>query len=367
MELDLEVNRIARADDDRCCRRIDDGRRLAGLGDVDGHIDVQNRIIDKFVVLQDIEHIIEFIDALLVDVIFGIIHVVPGNILIAAIGRADRIGQSRRAAARAVDGLVDRIVYRRGCQDRRQLIVFDDLDALGHGRVRIRIPCLDDDRDARCQIAVLAADTGAAVLGDLADFGSNRTELEGTGQVIDDCEDVGVVHEIVDAALFQEGMAEGDDVVVIDVGHGPDGPHLHIAVDESRGDTAARFQRKGRTVAAGRGRIDGHEVVIRQFALHPRRRQAVEARRHEGRRNGDERRFAGIERPDFFFRRHIPELEHVIDGRNHADTGIGKGPAVSDGTEEFAIDIDRTAAHALGNAARFFDEGSGKLGQDQIP
>mgnify|MGYP000405786859 CR=1 FL=1 len=57
-------------------------------------------------------------------------------------------------------------------------------------------------------------------------LGKKDTKSLRTGQVIDDCEDVGVVHEIVDAARFSGRMAEGDDVVVIDVGHGPDGPHL---------------------------------------------------------------------------------------------------------------------------------------------
>ena len=41
------------------------------------------------------------------------------------------------------------------------------------------------------------------------------------------------MHEIIDAALFQEGMAKGDDLVVVDVSDRPDGTHLHIAVDEA--------------------------------------------------------------------------------------------------------------------------------------
>ena len=122
MELDLEIDRIARADDDRRCRRIDDGRRLAGLRDIDGHVDVQDRIVDEFIVFQDIQYIVELVDTLFIDVIFGIIHIVPGNILITAIGRADGIRQGRRAAARAVDGLIDRIVHRRSRQDRRQFM-----------------------------------------------------------------------------------------------------------------------------------------------------------------------------------------------------------------------------------------------------
>ena len=289
VELDLEIDRIARADDDRRCRRIDDGRRLAGLRDIDGHVDVQDRIVDELIMFQDIQYIVKLVDTLFIDVIFGIIHIVPSNILIAAIGRADGIRQGRRATARAVDGLIDRIVHRRSRQDRRQFIVFNDLDALGHGRVGVRIPGLDDDGDARCQIAILAADAGAAVLSDLAHFGTDRAQLKGTGQVIDDRKDVGIVHEIIDAALFQEGMAKGDNLVVVDVSDRPDGTHLHIAVDEGCGDAAARFQGQGRTVAAGRSRIDRHEVIAWQFALHPRCRHAVEARRHERRRNGDER------------------------------------------------------------------------------
>ena len=161
-------------------------------------------------------------------------------------------------------------------------------------------------------------------------------------------------------------MAEGDDVVAVYVGHRADSAHLHIAVDQRRGYGAARFQGRRRFVGRRRGRIDGHEVVLRQLGRHPFGRHAVEAAHHKRRRDGNQRRFPGVERTDFFLRRHVPQLEHIADRRNHADAGIRKGPAVGDGPDELAVDIHGAAAHALGDAARFLYERPGKLRQYQI-
>ena len=170
MELDPEIHVVSGADDDGSRRRVDDARFFLSLRNIDVHLDIQHGIVNEFVVLEYIQHVVQLVDALLVDIVDRVVHVVTADVLIPAVRRPDRIGQGRRTAAAAVDGFVDRIVYRRGRQDRRQLVVFNDLDPLYVIRARIGVTDIDSHGDARRQPSVQAGNACSPVLVDAADF-----------------------------------------------------------------------------------------------------------------------------------------------------------------------------------------------------
>jgi len=146
---------------------------------------------------------------------------------------------------------------------------------------------MDDDRNTRCQ-AVIPGNTGAAVLINPSDFGPHRAEFKRAGHIIDNGKNIGIMHEIIDAALLQERMSKGDDLVLIDIGNGPDSTEFHIAIDKCGCHGTARFQRHGLAVFCRRSRIDGHKLVLGQLLFHPVHRYRIEAAGHERRIDGDQ-------------------------------------------------------------------------------
>ena len=92
MELDPEIHVVAGADDDGGRRRVDDARFFLSLRNIDVHLNIQYGIVDEFVVLEYIQYVVQLVDALLVDIVDRVVHVVTADVLLPAVRRADRIG-----------------------------------------------------------------------------------------------------------------------------------------------------------------------------------------------------------------------------------------------------------------------------------
>ena len=56
--------------------------------------------------------------------------------------------------------------------------------------------------------------------------------------------------------------------------------------------------------------------------------------------------------------------QHVFDGADAGDGILGEGEGHGDGADEFAVDVDRAAAHALHDAG-MFERSAGEAGEDE--
>ena len=124
------------------------------------------------------------------------------NIFFRTVGRADFIRKSSRAAASAVNRLIDGVIN--GCRrkDGCQFVIFNNFYTFRLQPLRIPVRNGNGDRYTRRSHTVFAGNAGAAVLIDLADLRTDRTEFKGTVQVIHNRKNICIMHKIVNTAAF---------------------------------------------------------------------------------------------------------------------------------------------------------------------
>ena len=191
-------------------------------------------------------------------------------------------------------------------------------------------------------------------------------------------------------------MAEGQDLVAVDIRHGPDGGHVQVAGDELQGDRIPftqgqiRGQRLvGGLLRSGRRWLEAQRAEDAAGGLHRPVRESGKKKRHPQRRQRDSLPCEGRPR----LRGRAPGGQHVIHGhggtersgrhrlaarlgrlggdgqhladrRDPGDRLLGIGESVGNGPQDLAVDIDGAAAHAGDDAAPDQGRMAGQPGDD---
>ena len=196
--------------------------------------------------------------------------------------------------------------------------------------------------------------------------------FRGEGSVASTC---ALVIGISTDAELQERMSASQQVLRVDIGDGAGRGNIHVATDQDCADGRAGLQRLRLLVVARPSQLPSPERSrrrrIAEQSVARSCRKSVEdewgvdglqvvgvilrreARQRRGRRFDRARQRSAFTGGAWLHRApvHGIDLEHLGDGRNAGDRLLGKFPDTeSQSAGEFAVEINRTAAHA-GNDA----------------
>lgn len=325
------------------------------------HIDVLDGHFVEPVVHQHVRSHVQFRIRQLPDIGSAVEHVFPaepdGPFLL-SLGR-DGEPDPGSTGPFPVFGHAHRIVGDPVHQGGHQVLIGDQLDIAAF----VQPPVLVGDGDVHGNdgsvFPFFSGNAAEPVLADPSQGLAQSPHFESTLDIGHGGKNPGIGHEIVGIPVLEEGVAEGQDPsFFIGPGHGTDGPDDHIPPDQGNPHGTARFQFH---IVQG-FRAPGHRI-----RSEPEGRQSfIEMGHPVGGKPADHQRCAlGQEygRPGIGF---VKEPEHFADGSQEAVIGVGKGLAVGHGSRQPAVDVHRTAAHALGDAAAFLQQRPGCFDQDVV-
>lgn len=236
----------------------------------------------------------------------------------------------------------------------------DDLETVGAVRVRGRD--VDGDRDHVRRRSHFAIYRRSPVEYRGADGRRRTSELEGRVHRRDNRIDIGAGHRERNIADLVERVPEYENVAVRDEGHRPGNGHIDVAFDEFDGNGVAgihAFRRcAGRSTAARR--IE-NETLVGINAFEVADRFGAQPPDGDGARDAADETAVVVKIRD----RVVPFGKHHPDGRDAADGLFAERPGVSDGADQFAVDIDRRTAHARDDAGSF-QVVAGEFREDQV-
>ena len=304
-------------------------------------------------------------------------------------GETDVAGEAKPVREGAVVGADDGLRDAGGDEGGRELGLPGDLETQRPGRGA----AAGDghfDGNHRGAGAEGAGDGGEPVLGDRAKDGAGVGDFERGERGRQNRDDIGGAHREFDVAQGKHRMTEGRDAGAVDPGDGAGAGDRDVAGGERDGNGAAGAQggrrrevcgrrSRGRRAAAERGDLEAEGGELRRKQVGYRGGQT--AQREDGpegvvaRRGGNRRRRAGA-RGGFFRadrsrgeRRRgevgfVADLGEIGGGR---EAGVAHGlealDLVTEGAGEFALDVERAAAHA-GDGAHVLHAGIGELAED---
>ena len=163
-------------------------------------------------------------------------------------------------------------------------------------------------------------------------------------------------------------MAEGQDpALFIRPGDRADGAHGQVPRHEGYPDGAARLQVRHEFRRAGNGRLRNIQPLPSQVPFQDRQGLVRETAGQKPRPHG-QAAFPGGRREQAAARHgRIQQGQHGLDGLEETVARIVKGLAEGDSPGQPAVQVDGTAAHALGDAAAAFHDISAGLDQDLVP
>ena len=214
------------------------------------------------------------------------------------------------------------------------------------------------------------------IVGDGADLADGRRHLERGRKAGNDGVNLAEHHGQIHGADAHHGVAKGQDLFPVGVGQGSHRGRGHVPLHEGDTHRSARNQGLGRrrtrgNLLTGAAGADGMKTEGLQFLSKVGERGVRSARYRQRNRHGLQARgsrFRGS-RPRGLLRCGLQRLrlvgigrwpicalvlgQHGLDGGDTGQRLLGERPAIGDGTHQLALDVDRTAAHARGDPARF--------------
>ena len=359
-------NVVSRRHNHRRRRRIHNLRGLSLARHVHIDFDLAKRIGIETILLQNFHDIVNFIYAALGDIISRPIHIFSRESRLLGITRIKCVRQGNGTLAPSVDEAADSAVDRRRRKGRQKR--FFRHHAHVQFLLRAVIPVIRLDVKRR-EIRKLAGNPGngrTAILIDDADIRPDGAELKRNLMRRHNGENIGVSHEIGCLAATHERMSKRHHPVSVNIRHGPDGAQFQIAGDKGSCHRAAFFERNRRIVPICHGRRIGNHIEFFHFLGQVFHGLVGIAGRHERRRKRHQIGRRARHEAGCLFVVHRPHLHHVFNRRHHADPPIRIRETVANRAQQFSVDIDGAAAHALRNAARLIDNGTGHFDEHQI-
>ena len=218
-------------------------------------------------------------------------------------------------------------------------------------------------RDKRRKFANQSGYTGTAVLvyrpyclTDISDFISCLQIRKGSQYPC-------LCQEEIRIPSLHERMTEGQKAPsLICPGNGSQCSQGKIALYESNPYRTAGFQGFGRCFCPGSPCIHNCNSGSFQFMLKQRQTCVGKAPCHQGSPFRQKRAVSLFPMGN----RLVQHIQHILNRRQKAVVGIGKGLAVGNGPGQFTVNIDRAAAHPLRNAAASFQYVAAAPDQDLV-